>query len=88
MCPCAAYIHVYGHDAQLHLARRISELESRHSEMLGRLPADFQRNFHSRRKQAAAEPGAEKWVFPQPILDEEAFRERMVAEGSDTDSGV
>lgn len=86
MCSCAAYIHLYGLDAQLHLARRISALEAQHSEMLSRLPEDFQLKFHTRRKQAAAEPGAEKWVFPQPILDEAGFRERMAAEGSDTDS--
>lgn len=85
-CCCAAYIHLYGLEAQVQLARRISELELRHSEMLSKLPEDFQRKFHSRRKQAAVEPGAEKWVFPQPILDEEGFRERMAAEGSDTDS--
>ena len=73
MCSFAAYIHLYGLDAQLHLARRISALEAQHSEMLSRLPEDFQRKFHTRRKQAAAEAGAEDSTltstprWPSPI---------------------
>ena len=60
-------------------------LEAQHAELLDALPDTFQQKFHKRRKQAAAEPGAEKWVFPQPILDEEKFRADMAAEVSDVD---
>lgn len=77
---------MYGLDAQLRLAYRISQLEKQHGEMLGKLSTEYQQKFNMRRHQAAAEPGAEKWVFPQPILDEVAFRERMAVEGSDSDS--
>ena len=82
----AGYIHLYGLGAQLHLASRISQLETQRSDMLGKMPEGFQQKVHKRMKEAAVEPGAEKWVFPQPILDEVEFRERIALAASDTDS--
>lgn len=69
-----AYVHIFGRDAQMKLVTRISHLERQHESLLAALPAAFQKQFHARHKQAAAEPGAEKWVFPNPILDEVAYR--------------
>ena len=77
---------MYGLDAQLHLASRISQLEKERSDKLAELSEDFQQKVHKRMKTAAVESGAEKWVFPHPILDEVAFRERMALEDSETDS--
>lgn len=53
----AAYIRIFGRDAQMQLIARISELERRHEFLLAALPPAFQQQFHARHKQAAAEPG-------------------------------
>ena len=74
---------MFGLEAQRHLMLRILALEKEHERRLDSLPDEFRAAFEKRRKAASKEPGAEKWVFPQAILDEEAFRTSI---GSATDS--
>ncbi|KAK9823135.1 hypothetical protein WJX72_000504 [[Myrmecia] bisecta] len=69
-----AYVHIFGKDAPLHLAKRISEFEALHHEKLQQLPQAAQNAYHNRRKQASAVPGSEKWVFPKAILYEAEYR--------------
>jgi len=70
----AGYVALYQQRAQIELAAYISALEQRHRVLLEALPKDFQAKFHRRHRQAAAEPGSERWQFPAPILDEEHWR--------------
>ncbi len=79
----AGYVHVFGLEAQRHLMLRILALEKEHKQRLDSLPVEFSAAFDKRQKAASREPGAEKWVFPHAILDEEAFRTSI---GSATDS--
>ena len=81
----AAYVHLYGLEAQRHLMLRILMLEKDHEQRLEALTDSFRSAFEKRRQAASREPGSEKWVFPQPILNEERFR-TSVGSGSDSDS--
>ncbi|KAF6258243.1 hypothetical protein COO60DRAFT_1138059 [Scenedesmus sp. NREL 46B-D3] len=71
------YIHLYGKDAPIKLAARISHLEARRALLLGQLPVDLQHKVLKRQKEAASEEGADKWVFPDPILDEPAYKRHV-----------
>lgn len=68
------FVHLHGPGAALALAKRIGELEAAHAAALQRLPAAVREHYLSRQTEAYEEPGAEKWCFPSPILDEAAFR--------------
>jgi hypothetical protein len=57
-------------------ARRIGELEAERARLLARLPARQRALIVARQEAAAEGQGSEKWVFPSPILRENAFRER------------
>lgn len=71
------YVHVYGVDAPRHLVDRISKLEALHSKLLEQLPVEHQAHYWSRHKEASAEEGAAKWVFPEPIVDEVNWRKEV-----------
>ena len=64
---------------------RILMLEQDHAQRLEALPQAFRTAFETRRKAASRMPGSEKWVFPQPILNEEKFR-TTIGSASDSDS--
>ncbi len=81
----AAYVHLYGLEAQRHLMLRILLLEQDHEHRLKSLPDAFRTAFEKRRQAASREPGSEKWVFPQAILNEERFR-ASVGSASDEES--
>ncbi len=81
----AAYVHLYGLEAQRQLMLRILMLEKDHDKRLKALPNAFRTAFEKRRQAASREPGSEKWVFPQPILNEERFR-ASVGSASDSDN--
>ena len=68
----AAYVHLFGREAQLKLIDRISHFERRRAELLSELPPHLQQVITARQSSAGEEPGAEKWVFPDAILDEAA----------------
>ena len=70
--PPAAYVHLFGREAQLKLIERISHFERRRAELLAELPQHLQQVIAARQSSACEEPGAEKWVFPDAILDEAA----------------
>ena len=80
----AAYVHLYGLEAQKHLMLRILMLEKDHRQKLEALPDAFRTAFEKRRQAASREAGSDKWVFPQPILNEERFR-ASVGSASDSD---
>lgn len=79
----AAYIHLYGKEAQLHLVQRIADFEQQHASLLGQLPSGIQDLVKQRHKDAASVSGSEKWVFPSPILDEARFRVEMAGVSDD-----
>lgn len=57
-------------------AKRISDLEAERERLLAQLP-EHQRSLIVARQEAAAEgQGSDKWIFPQPLLGENAFRAR------------
>eukprot|EP00873_Tetraselmis_striata_P019488 jgi/Tetstr1/439752/TSEL_028166.t1 len=70
-----AYVHLFGRRAELELVKRISTWEARHSELLQRLPARIQARVKARQAEAMREAGegAERWAFPQPVLDEQHY---------------
>ena len=68
------YVHLYGRKAPLRLVERISALETRHAELLGHLPTQLQDIYKTRMANAAEAPGALRWTFPTPILNESAYR--------------
>lgn len=70
-----AYLHLFGQQAQLQLIDRIGQLETRHTELQAKLPAEIREKYLARQREAADVPGSEKWVFPQPIWDEAAYRQ-------------
>ena len=51
---------------------RISHFERRRAELLSELPQHLQQVIIARQSSACEDPGAEKWVFPDAILDEAA----------------
>lgn len=67
---------MYGNDAQLKLIQRISDLEAQHQRLLLQLPDAQQSHYWQRHREASTEQGAEKWVFPEVINDEQQYRER------------
>ena len=70
------YVHLYGRDAPLHLARRIGQLEAERERLLAALPAEQQAHVRRRQVDAAGEEGAGalRWQMPPLVLDEAAFR--------------
>lgn len=70
------YVHLYGRDAQLHLARRIGQLEAERERLLAALPPEQQAHVRRRQVDAAGEEGegALRWQMPPLVLDEAAFR--------------
>ena len=64
------YVHALGAEAAaLALATRIGELECEHERRLQSLPGAVREAYCTSRARALARrPGAEKWVFPYPIL--------------------
>ena len=68
----AAYVHLFGREAQLKLVDRISHFERRRAELLSQLPQHLQQVITARQSSACEDPGADKWVFPDAILDEAA----------------
>ena len=70
------YVHLYGRDAPLHLARRIGQLEAERERLLGALPAEQQAHMRRRQVDAAGEEGAGalRWQMPPLVLDEAEFR--------------
>ncbi|KAG2449853.1 hypothetical protein HYH02_005376 [Chlamydomonas schloesseri] len=74
------YIHLYGREAELKLVERISALESQHAKLLEGLPEQSQAHYWSRHQDACDGQGADRWVFPPPIYDEEDYRRRVRAE--------
>ncbi|GAX77630.1 hypothetical protein CEUSTIGMA_g5073.t1 [Chlamydomonas eustigma] len=72
-----SYVFLYGSEAPLKLAELISDLESKHGALLVQLPEDYQRHYWRRHEAASSEPGSGKWSFPQPILDESAYRSSL-----------
>uniref|UniRef100_A0A383VVX6 Uncharacterized protein n=1 Tax=Tetradesmus obliquus TaxID=3088 RepID=A0A383VVX6_TETOB len=71
------FIHLYGKEAPTNLAARISHLEARRGMLLAQLPQGLQQKVLKRQREAATEEGADKWVFPDPILDEPAYRRHV-----------
>lgn len=70
----AAFVHLYGGEAELKLVERISRLEAEHRALLAQLPPEAQAHYWARHKQASAEEGADRWCFPAPIFDEGGYR--------------
>ncbi|KAF8063085.1 smkA [Scenedesmus sp. PABB004] len=68
------YIHLFGREAPMKLIERISALEAQRAAALAGLPAALQALVVKRQRDAAVEEGADRWTFPDPILDEAAFR--------------
>jgi hypothetical protein len=64
--------------APLKLIELIRELEKQHAAALQALPDAYRHHFWARHVEAAAQPGSEKWVFPERLLsipaEEHAFR--------------
>lgn len=92
-CPCCCsnsfnifrgYVHLFGQGAVLKLVERISQHEARHAELLQHLPPPLREHFQRRQREAAPSDDALRWIFPQPILDEAAFR---AEHAGDTSSG-
>ncbi|MEW5300256.1 MAG: hypothetical protein WDW36_003198 [Sanguina aurantia] len=72
-----AFVHIHGEEAELHLIRRISELEQRHRTALAGLSVELQQHWASRHHEAAGgeEGGGGRWSFPPIIYDEGSFRQ-------------
>eukprot|EP00199_Chlamydomonas_sp_CCMP681_P001748 CAMPEP_0119111654 /NCGR_PEP_ID=MMETSP1180-20130426/36627_1 /TAXON_ID=3052 ORGANISM="Chlamydomonas cf sp, Strain CCMP681" /NCGR_SAMPLE_ID=MMETSP1180 /ASSEMBLY_ACC=CAM_ASM_000741 /LENGTH=374 /DNA_ID=CAMNT_0007098741 /DNA_START=1 /DNA_END=1125 /DNA_ORIENTATION=+ len=78
-----AHVHLFGREAPLKLAERISSLEEQHTQLLAGLSPEVQQHFKSRHQQASAEgQGAGDWVFPPLILHETSWRASL-AEGDE-----
>lgn len=71
------YVYLYGGDAPLKLAERISQLEARRSQLLAQLPVDVQSHVLRRQQDAVEEEGADKWAFPVVIHDELQYRREL-----------
>ncbi|KAK9822916.1 hypothetical protein WJX74_004414 [Apatococcus lobatus] len=78
------YVHLYGRDAELRLVEHITSCEEAHQKLLQQLPSSTQEKWQRRKKEASSVPGSEKWSFPQPILDEHAYRQASA--GADDDA--
>ena len=68
------FVHLHGREAPLRLAAHISRLEQEHARMLALLPRDVQERWQQRKVEAATSDAALRWVFPDVILNEAAFR--------------
>ena len=79
-----AYVHLHGGGAQLALADRIGRLEVQHAALQATLPEGTRQTYLARQREAADKAGSEKWVFPQPIWDEAAYREQSDGSGGGT----
>ncbi|PRW60108.1 pyruvate dehydrogenase E1 beta subunit [Chlorella sorokiniana] len=78
------YVHLFGRDAPLHLARRIGQLEAERERLLRVLPPAQQAHVRRRQVDAAGEEGegALRWQMPAVVLDETAFRAQYGDDGS------
>ncbi|KAK2080484.1 hypothetical protein QBZ16_000337 [Prototheca wickerhamii] len=68
------YVRLYGDRAPLRLAEHIGGLERQHADRLALLPERLRHTFLRRRDAAAKHEDALRWVIPQPILGEAAYR--------------
>ena len=68
------YVRLYGDRAPLRLAEQIGGLERQHADRLALLPERLRHTFLRRSDAAAKHEDALRWVIPQPILDEAAYR--------------
>eukprot|EP00775_Hariotina_reticulata_P003202 gene3202-3479_t len=71
------FIHLYGRAAPEKLIERIGQLEAERERLLVQLPVNMQQHVLKRQREAAVEEGADKWVFPDPILDEPKYRQTI-----------
>ncbi len=74
-----AFVFLYGRQAPIKLVELITDLEGKHAELLARLPDHWRAHHSMRHQQASAEPGSGRWIFPDVILDEEAFRKSLLS---------
>lgn len=68
------YCHLWGREAPLRLAAFIGELEARRDTLCAALPKHAREHIAERQVGAAESEGALRWVIPDLILDEAAFR--------------
>jgi hypothetical protein len=70
------YIHLFGHEAPLRLIEHISALESKHAELLSRLPTEIQQIYEKRKVDAAEgdDGSPTSWTIVNPILNELSYR--------------
>ena len=54
----AAYLHLFGKEAELQLIKHISEYEHQHQLLLSHLPASVQLKYKLRQRDAAEAPGS------------------------------